>query len=196
MTRTRLLLATLLALLLTSGLALAPTAAGAHTDTANLAPEGEPEVTPLGAHVEVSARYTNDDELVEAATMAVAGTGPGGATVAATPMTAVPDTVGLYQADLTFPAPGAWTLTVTATEPEGTTQLQVEVPGEPSTTTTAAPTTTTTETAAEEARDEESGSSALPWVLVGLVVLAVAAVVVLVVRRRGADAAGVPASRR
>lgn len=176
--------AVLVAALALAGLALTAQPAAAHGDAAVLAVEAQ-DLIPAGVHLEVSARYENDDELVADAVIAVTGTGPGGETLAATPLTAVPDTEGLYAADLDLPAPGVWTLQVRATEPEGAIDVSVSVPAE--TTTTVAETTTTAASATttpEEAEDSDGSSSALPLVIGGVVLVAVAAGGVVLVRRR------------
>lgn len=175
------------ALVLAALLVLARPAA-AHNDETELTVETQ-EVSPLGLHLEVSARYTNDDELVEAATITATATGPGGETVGPAPLTAVPNSVGLYAADLTFPVGGAWTVAVDATEPVGALSLPVEVEAAQVTTTTAEATTTTVAADEGAERDEadsgNSSSNVVPLVIGGLAVVAVAAGAVVLVRRRG-----------
>lgn len=149
--------------------------AGAHGDTAELAVEASDPAGELTVHLEVSARFTNDDDLVEDATVSVTGVGPGGATLGPTPLEPLPDTVGLYGADVSFPAAGAWDLSVSSTEPEGSVTATVEVP-EPTTTTAADTSTTSASTGAgEQAGADEDGedgaaSSPLPWIVLGLAV--------------------------
>jgi hypothetical protein len=160
--------------------------AAAHGDEAVLAVEAQ-EPSALGVHLEVSARYTNDDELVEAATITATATGPGGETVGPTPLTAVPDTEGLYAADLAFPVGGAWTVQVDATEPVGALTVPVDVVQ--ATTTTAEQTTTTAAQDGAQPDDAESDSSdsssnVAPVVIGGVVLVAVAAGAVVLVRRR------------
>jgi hypothetical protein len=173
-------------------LLVAPTAAGAHDDDANLTFESDPatDAGPLTLDLQVGATYSIDGEQVESATMTVTGTGPDGATLAATPLSPVPETVGLYGADLTFPVGGAWTLTVTSTEPAGELTVPVEVPAEEATTTTAAeeaPTTAapTGDDASGEADADEGTSTGLILGVLAVVVVLAGIVVFFVLRRRG-----------
>lgn len=184
---------------LTTGLLLAlvavlvaPAVAGAHNDQANLSVESQSQTGPLTMDLRISARYTNDDELVEAIDLSVTGTGPDGATLATTPLTAVPDTVGLYGAELTFPSGGAWNLAITSTDPEAALNASVQVTEEE--TTTSAPddadeaTSTTATPPTDEDGDVEDGTALGP-IVGGVAVVLVLAVVgtVLFLRRRGAD---------
>lgn len=168
--------------------------AGAHGDTAELAVEASDPTGELTVHLEVSARFTNDDDLVEDATVSVTGVGPGGATLDPTPLEPVPDTIGLYGADVAFPAAGAWDLSVSSTEPDGSVTATVEVP-EPTTTTaqtstTSAPTGDGEQAGAEDA-DEDGASSPLPWIVLGLAVGVGLGVGFVLWRRRTAAAAAV-----
>jgi hypothetical protein len=183
----------LLAAALGLAVLLAPTAAGAHDDNANLTDESDTSSAagPLSYDLQVGATYSIDGELVESATMTVTGTGPDGATLPATPLAPVPESVGLYGAELTFPVGGTWSLVVTSTDPAGELAVQAEVPAaEETTTTSAEPTPTTEEPVSDESLEDqaEDDSDLLP-ILVGIVVvvLAVGIVVLLVLRRRQAQ---------
>ncbi|OWY62727.1 hypothetical protein B7486_56890, partial [cyanobacterium TDX16] len=157
MKRTTLVLAALALGL--GALLLVPGAASAHDDNADLTFESDPvgDAGPLSLDLRVGATYSIDGEQVEAATMSVTGTGPDGATLPATPLEPVPETVGLYGAELAFPVGGAWSLTVTSTDPAGELAVQVDVP-EGSGTTTAAeePTPTTVEPESDESIEEQA----------------------------------------
>lgn len=167
-----------------------PSPALAHDDAATLTVEAVEPSGPLSATIQVSARYSEDQELVEAADPVATGVGPDGAQLAPVPLNAVPDTVGLYEAMLTFDAPGSWALTVTSTEPAGTvaSEVVVEAP-EPSTTTSTAeqraPSTTSGEAAATSS-DESNDSGGAGWTVLALaaVLVLAALIVVLVVRHR------------
>jgi len=169
-----------------------PRTAMAHNDEADLAVEAQEDAGPLALDLRISARYTNDDELVEAIDLSVTGTGPGGETLVATPLAAVPDTVGLYGAELTFPVGGAWSLQVTSTDPAGELAIQEDVPTEAATTTTtveAGPEATTADPpiGGEDGDVVEDDADLLPIVGGALAVLVVGGVVgVLVLRRRKA----------
>jgi hypothetical protein len=174
-------------------LLVAPTAASAHDDNANLTFESDPatDAGPLALDLRVGATYSIDGELVESATMSVTGTGPDGATLPATPLAAVPENVGLYGAELTFPVGGAWSLTVTSTEPAGELAVQVEVPAEEASTTTVAEQTTTTAPAtgdeSGEVEEDEATSTGLILGTIVVVVVLAAIVVYFALRRRKAD---------
>jgi hypothetical protein len=168
-----------------------PGAASAHDENANLTFESDPatDAGPLTLDLQVGATYSEDGELVEAATMTVTGTGPDGATLASTPLAPVPETVGLYAAQLTFPVGGAWSLQVTSVEPAGELAVPVEVPAAEETTTTAAEqTTTTAQPIGDEDGDvvDEGTSTGLLLGAIAVVVVLAAIVVFFVLRRRSA----------
>jgi hypothetical protein len=181
-------------LVLALGVLLAlPGTASAHNDEATLSVESQQDAGPLALDLRISARYSNDDELVESITLSVTGTGPGGETLAATPLTAVPDTVGLYGAELAFPVGGAWSLQVTGTDPAGELTASVQIAeAEASTATTeaAGPEATTAEQAigGEDGDVVDDDPDLLPIVGGVLAVLVIGgAVVALVLRRRKAQ---------
>lgn len=180
----------LVAITITS-LALFTAPAYAHDDAATLAIEAvDPAADGLTVRIEVSARYSIDQELVEDADPVATATGPGGATLAATPLTAVPETVGLYAADLVFPEPGAWSVTVASTEPAGTITTEVEVvETEPSTTTVAEETATTEPAGPSDGDGSTSSDGGTTSIALGVVaVLAVLTAVAVYSWRRGRGA--------
>jgi hypothetical protein len=187
------LLATLLA---ASAVLLGAVPASAHDDEANLELQSDPvgDAGPLSLDLRVSVRFSSDDHLVPDATVSVTGTGPGGATLPATPMSAVPETEGLYAAELAFPVAGAWSLQVTSTEPAGELAVQVDVPDAEATTTTSAaeePTPTTEEPEADESVEQQAEDDPdLAPILLGVAAVLVLGVVVvaLVLRSRKAKA--------
>jgi len=83
--------------------------------------------------VKVLLEYANDREVVPGATVTGAATGPDGATVAATPL--ADRGQGVYEVTLTLPAPGDWTVSVTAADPVAAAEATVTVSAAPSTTT-------------------------------------------------------------
>lgn len=191
MKRTRTVLATLAA---TTGLLLLAAPAQAHDDQTNIALESDlaADAGPLSLDLRVSLRYSGDDHLVEDATVTVSGTGPDGATLAATPMEPVAETVGLWGAALTFPRAGTWTLQVTSTDPDGELTVDVDVAEGDAAQADAGsaddePTPTTTEPDTDEGLEQqaEDDGDLLPIVLGTLAVLLVGgAVAALVLRRR------------
>jgi hypothetical protein len=193
MKRTALVLATLAVGL--GALLLVPGTASAHDDDADLIFESDPvgDAGPRSLDLRVGATYSIDGEQVEAATMSVTGTGPDGATLPVTALEPVPETVGLYGAELTFPVGGAWSLQVTSTDPAGELAVQVDVP-EAETTTTAAeqPTPTTTEPESDESLEEQAGgdNDLLP-ILVGVAVVILAGIVVVALVMRNRKAKGI-----
>ena len=169
-----------------AGVIGAPAVAGAHG--------GEGEMTVIIAEqsgdrqvtLEVGLLYENDDDLAIDATVTVTGTGPEGATLAATPLPLEAEGAK-YKAAIDLPVDGAWAFTITSTDPVAAADATVTVAALTSTTpavpttaeTTAAPATTTTtgvpipETGTDSS-DGRGGSST--GILIGVGVAAVALV--------------------
>lgn len=165
--------------------AVAP--ASAHDDQGVLAGEyvADPPDSPQGTY-RVRLTYENDGHPAEGATVTMSATDGGGGVVGPTPMSAVD--VGEYEAAVTFPNPGAWTVTVVATTPAATFEQALTIaPPEPSTTTTTSTASPKQTIADTQGGDDDGGLGAGLWIgiVVTLVGAAVAAVVIW--RRRVAS---------
>src|SRR5687768_12747752 len=106
------------ALMMWCAMPVAP--AGAHGATGTLGLEATPGSAPLTARVRALLEYSNDREVAPGATVTVEGRDAAGQAVGPLPL--ADQGRGLYEATLTFPAAGAWTLTVTAVNPTATGQ--------------------------------------------------------------------------
>ncbi|MFO7591031.1 MAG: hypothetical protein R6X23_09040, partial [Acidimicrobiia bacterium] len=73
---------------------------------------------PLQAFVRATVIYENDSEVALGATVTVEASGPDGQSLPPTPLVEAGD--GRYEATLTFPVAGAWTLRATAADPAAT----------------------------------------------------------------------------
>lgn len=152
---------------------------------------------PLKIRLVVGISYTNDSDLANEASVSVEGTGPDGATLAATPL---PRQEGAkYGATVDVPVSGSWQLTITSTKPTATASTTVEAAEQttstkppmtttelaPATTTAnATPSTTTTELPAAVDEKNDSGSNTGMIVLIGAVAVVVIVGAVLVLRSR------------
>lgn len=170
-------------------LGLSASPAGAHDGDAVFAVEATEPQADGSVHYVVRVTWADDGHAAADATVNAIPIDGAGAAQTPVPMTAV-DQDGRYEATVTFPSAGAWTIRFAAINPEGTFEQAQEV-AEPATTTTAADTTTTaagnetttsaatedTETAsATQSSDDDDGSSSagpLIGVLIALGVLAV-----------------------
>jgi hypothetical protein len=151
--------------------------------------------TPAGDVVAytVELTYANDGDLVEGAVVTATARRPGSGAEAPVTLPSIGD--GWYAANVTFPGPGRWTVTFTATDPAATVDAEFEVVDTPVTTTTTAPTGTgappTTAGPELVADEEDVGDDGPPAGLVlGAVVAGaalVAAIAVLVLRRRSLE---------
>jgi len=84
-----------------------------------------PGPEPRSARVRVLLEYANDGHLATGAVVTATAAGPGGAALAPTP---VPEGAeGRYATVLALPAPGAWTVTVTAAGPDASARADVTV---------------------------------------------------------------------
>lgn len=183
-------LAALVVLVVSAGTSWAPPA-GAHGDDGTMGIEVTPGPAPLTARVRILLEYANDGDVAPGATVVADAVGPGGQTVGPAPL--ADQGQGGYEAVLTMPAAGAWTVTVTATGPAATATQEVTVVAAPATT---APTPATTDTPSstdvrissdrasqdEEPSDDGPGAALIAAIAVGVV--AVAGAAVLLVRRR------------
>ncbi|MFO1537424.1 MAG: hypothetical protein ACKOVH_06305 [Actinomycetota bacterium] len=107
-----------------SGVA-SPPPAGAHGNAATMGLEVVPGPEPRSARVRVLLEYANDGHLATGAVVTASAIGPGGATLAPTP---VPDDAdGRYATVLALPAAGAWTVIVTAAGPDASARADVTV---------------------------------------------------------------------
>lgn len=141
----------------------------------------------LQAFVRATVIFENDSEVALGATVTVEASGPDGQTVPATPLVEAGD--GRYEATLTFPVAGAWTLRATATDPAATGEVAFTA------TETAAPVTTTTvpevdvaepRRATAPADDDEGSSLVVPIVVVVVIGLGAAIGAWVLQRRRRA----------
>jgi len=179
--------ASVLVLLFSVGVlaAMAAPALG-HDDQGVLAGEyvADPADAPEGTY-RVRLTYLNDGHPGEGATVTLTAADGAGGAIAATPMS--PVDVGEYEAAVSFPNPGAWTVTVVADAPAATFEQALTI-SEPASSTTTSTTKVETEPIAGPDGDDGGGSST--GLLVGIVaaVLAVAAAAVVIWRRRAAAA--------
>jgi hypothetical protein len=173
-------------------LARVPQAAAAHGDEGELeVVQATPDDTGSAVTYQVRLTYANDGDPVGGATVTATASTVGEAPQPPITMDAGAD--GVYQATVTFPAPGEWSVRFESADPEAglTVSYVIEEPPPP-TTAAPAPTTsgpTATSTPAEpQVTDEDTGGSGPPTgLVVGLVVtgvLAVAAGTALFVQRR------------
>lgn len=146
--------------------------AGAHGATGTLGLEATPGTAPLTARVRALLEYSNDREVAPGATVTVGGRDATGQTVG--PQALADQGRGLYEATLTLPAAGAWTLTVTAVNPAATAQTSVTVSASApaATTPTTAPgdVRTSSDEAAADRADQDSTNASDDGVSVVVVV--------------------------
>ncbi len=120
-------LVVLLALVVLAGLGpgLGPPPAGAHGGVGTMGLEVTPGPEPQSARVRVLLEYAGDRHLATGAVVTAAATGPAGAALAPTPVPEVAE--GRYTTVVALPAPGTWTVTVTAADPAATARAEVTV---------------------------------------------------------------------
>lgn len=175
--------------------ALAHSEEGAMTVTA-----AEP-AGPNQIRLEVGIVYTSDGHLAEEATVVATLTGPDGATIG--PVDVPQLRSALYSTTIDVPSPGAWELTIGATEPEATATTSVTVTDEPAASTTSstaadviapAPSTDAQPDGADEVgvaamatSSTSEATSATPIIIAGVLIAAAAgAALLIVMQRRGA----------
>ncbi len=108
---------TLLLAALCVGLASGP--AAAHSDDGALRIVSETPAGPLAVTYEVELIFANDGDPANGATVTATAVGADGAALG--PHTFQPTgDPGRYTATITFPAPGPWQLSITATDPDAT----------------------------------------------------------------------------
>jgi hypothetical protein len=141
-------------------------AATAHGDEGKMQLEATAS-GPLQAFVRATVIYENDSEVALGATVTVEASGPDGQSLPPTPLVEAGD--GRYEATLTFPVAGAWTLRATAADPAATGEVAFTA------TETAVPVTTTTvpevdvgepRRATAPADDDEGSSLVVPIIVV------------------------------
>ena len=186
------------------GLAASP--AGAHDGEAVFAVEASEPQDDGSVHYVVRVTWSDDGHPAADATVTAVPVDAAGAAQTAVPMSAV-DQDGRYEATVTFPSVGAWTIRFAAINPDGTHEQAQEV-AEPATTTTAAATTTaadsgeTTTSAAtddteaasstESSDDDNSSAGPMVGVLIALGVLAFVGYLVWRSRRGGGPSGSSP----
>jgi hypothetical protein len=159
---------------------VAATPAFAHSDQGTMAAEVQPGAQPLTVTVRARVAFANDGHPAGEAAVNVTGTGPGGAPVGPTTLNRVD--AGEYEATVTLPAPGDWSLQFNSTNPTATATATATLAA----TSTQAPPTSQVRraTANDDGDDDGSGLSAPAFVIGGAVVVAALVGGVLVVRRR------------
>lgn len=166
--------------------------AGAHGAEGTMGIEVTPGTGLLTARVRVLLEYANDRDVAPGATVVAEARGPGGQTVGPQPLT--DQGRGVYEATLTMPVAGTWTVTVRAANPSATAQADVVIAAAPTATTARPPTGDVRTSSDREARGtragrdgDEGGSGTAP---IALAIVALAAGVgigwVVVMRRRRA----------
>jgi len=158
--------------------------AGAHGSVGTLGIEVTPGAAPLTATVRVLLEYANDREVAPGATVVAEAIGPDGATVGPTPL--ADRGQGSYEAVLTMPAAGPWTVTVTASDPAATASGSVTVSATPTATTAPdADVRISADQATRERRpSDDGGPSPALLAAVAVVLVAAAGVTFVLVRRR------------
>jgi hypothetical protein len=181
---------TALVLGLSFGAVLAMSApALAHDDQGVLVGEyvADPADAPEGTY-RVRLTYSNDGHPAEGATVTLTAADGTGGVIAATPMS--PVDVGEYEAAVSFPNPGVWTVTVVAQAPAATFEQAVTIAEpEPSSTTTTTTAGTDLDAEAIAGSDDDGGSSTGLVIGVVVAVLVVAAAAAVVIWRRRAASA-------
>ena len=150
----------LLAVAVVLGVALAAGPAAAHDDQGEMTViDTVPAADGRTVRIDVGIVYSGDGHLADEAEVTVTGVGPDGAELDAAPLAHASG--GRYSGTVVLDVPGAWSLTVTSTNPESSAPVEVVVEGPDATTTstTEAATTSTTE-AAEVTIDSEPGEGA------------------------------------
>ncbi|GMU78302.1 MAG: hypothetical protein AMXMBFR46_10970 [Acidimicrobiia bacterium] len=99
--------------------------AGAHGAQGTLGVEVTPGAAPLTARVRVLLEYANDRDVVPGAAVSATATGPAGQVVG--PQALADQGRGVYEATLTVPAPGSWTVDISAADPAATARATVVV---------------------------------------------------------------------
>jgi len=172
--------------------------AGAHSATGFMGIEVTPGPAPLTAKVRVLLEYASDRHAVPGATVTATATGPDGAAVGPVPLDDRGE--GAYDAVLTLPAAGAWTVTVTAVDPVATATEAVTVAAGSTTagrlegdlgttTTTSAGAADDIQISADQAAQDQrqaddGGTSPALIAAIAVVLVAAAGVVVVLVRGR------------
>lgn len=168
--------------------------AGAHGPVGTMGIEVVPGAAPLTAQVRILLEYANDREVAAGATVTATATGPEGATVGPVPL--LDRGQGRYDAVLTVPTAGSWSVAVTAADPAATAEATVSVSATSSSTSGTIAgdlgrpddTDDTGDERAAGARDADDGSTDGPspvlLIAIAVVLVAVGAVTFTLVRRR------------
>ncbi len=143
----------------------------AHGDEGKMQLEATPSGS-LQAFVRATVIFENDNEPALGAAVAVDAVGPDGQTVAATSLVEAGD--GRYEATLTFPVAGAWTVRATATDPTATGEVTVTATeAVAAVTTTTAPAIELDEPRGVTTSDEDDDGSSLAVPIIAIVVLGI-----------------------
>jgi hypothetical protein len=158
---------------------LAAAPAFAHSEQGAMAAEVRPGAQPLTVTARARVVFANDGHPAGEAAVTVTGTGPGGAPVGPTTLNRVD--AGEYEAAVTFPAAGGWSLQFSSTNPTATATATATVAPA---TTQAPPTSQVRRATANDDGDEgSSGLSAPAFVIGGAVVVAALVGGLVLVRR-------------
>ena len=106
------------------------TPSGAHGDAGTIEIDVPEDRGALTVGLRIRLTYDGDEHPVEEADaggITVEATGPDGATTSPEGAFVATEVPGVYAADLTFPAPGTWEVTVSADEPAASATTTVEV---------------------------------------------------------------------
>jgi YtkA-like len=168
--------------LIAAGVALvAVSPAFAHSDQGTMTAEVRPGADPTTVTARARVVFANDGHPASEATVTVTATGPGGAQAGPTTLNRVDE--GEYEAALTLPAAGEWTLQFTAANPaaSATVTATVQAPQ----TTTPPSTTDAGQRRVSGNYDDSSGLNASVFAIAGgAVVVAAVTGGVLIARRR------------
>jgi hypothetical protein len=155
----------------------------AHDEVGVLAGEyvAEPPDAPEGTY-RVRLTYQNDGHPAEGATVTMTASDGAGSSVGPLPMNAVD--LGEYEAAVTFPHAGSWTVSVVAEAPAATLEQPLTIAEPPPSTTTTSATKVQTDPIGDPRDDGGGGLGAGLWIgVVGVLVAAVVAGVVIWRRR-------------
>ncbi|MGH9024733.1 MAG: hypothetical protein ACRDWD_01245 [Acidimicrobiia bacterium] len=174
--------AVVLALLVSAVLALSVPAA-AHDDQGVLAGEyvANPPDAPEGNY-RVRLTFQNDGHPAEGATVTMSAADGTGGVIAPTPMSAVD--AGEYEAAVSFPNPGAWTVTVVASSPAATFEQALTIAEPPASTTTSTTKVDTRPIDASDSSGDGGGIGAGLWIGIVATLIAAAVVAFVLWRRR------------
>jgi hypothetical protein len=161
--------------------------AAAHDEVGVLAGEyvADPPASPAGVY-RVRLTYENDGHPAEGATVTMTASDGAGGAVGPTPMGEVD--LGEYEAAMTFPHAGSWTVSVVADAPAATLEQALTITEPPPSTTTSTTEVDTDPIDDSASADDGDGPGAGVWIALVAVLVAAGVVAVAILRRRATPA--------